>query len=183
MNYDNSDKIGNQFWKQRTKHGRDRIFNEPEILREAAETYFQWIDEHPIYKAEQKKGNTIIPKDSNLTDKQFDKVINPIAELPMIRPYTIEGLTLYLGVSVRYFDEFERSLDGKNDEKSLDFLTVLTYIKQTIRQSQFEGGAMGYFNPMIVSRLLGLKERTDVTTNDQEIQVANISFQSQPDKD
>lgn len=179
-NHDNSDKIGNQFWRQRTKHGRDRLFNDPEVLREAADNYFQWIDEHPHYKPEQKKGNTIIPKNADLTDEQFKQATENIVDIPTMRPYTLTGLCLYLNVHERYLSEFEDSLKGREDQLSLDFSTVLYYIRQTIYQSQMEGGMLGTFNPMIVSRLLGLKDRTDVTTNDEAIQ-CNISFQSQPE--
>ena len=34
----------NQFWKQRTKHGRDKIFTDPQILWEAACEYFEATD-------------------------------------------------------------------------------------------------------------------------------------------
>src|SRR3990167_8701476 len=33
--------IGNEFWKLRSKHGRDKIFSSPEILWDACNEYFQ----------------------------------------------------------------------------------------------------------------------------------------------
>ena len=34
----------NQFWKLRSKHGRDKIFKTPKILWEAACDYFEWCE-------------------------------------------------------------------------------------------------------------------------------------------
>ena len=44
-------RIGNQFWKFRSKHGRDKLFATPELLWDAACEYFDWMDEHPLYEA------------------------------------------------------------------------------------------------------------------------------------
>ncbi|WP_347174524.1 hypothetical protein [Parabacteroides goldsteinii] len=39
----------NQFWKLRSKHGRDILFSSPEFLWSAACEYFDWCDENPWY--------------------------------------------------------------------------------------------------------------------------------------
>lgn len=41
-------RIGNQFWKRRSKHGRDKLFKTPDVLWEAACEYFQWCDDNPL---------------------------------------------------------------------------------------------------------------------------------------
>jgi len=61
---------GNEFWKLRTKHGRDKIFSTPEILWDAACEYFQWVEDNPLYeqKAQFAQGQwntTDIPKMRN----------------------------------------------------------------------------------------------------------------------
>ena len=38
---------GNQFWKIRSKHGRDKLFATPELMLEAAMEYFEWCDANP----------------------------------------------------------------------------------------------------------------------------------------
>jgi len=43
--------IGNQFWKARSKHGRDKIFKTPDIMLEAAFGYFKWVEDNPLKKA------------------------------------------------------------------------------------------------------------------------------------
>ena len=39
---------GNQFWKLRGKHGRDRIIKDPVALEENANEYFQHCIDNPI---------------------------------------------------------------------------------------------------------------------------------------
>ena len=39
---------GNEFWKLRSKHGRDKIFSDPNMLWEAACEYFQWCQDNPL---------------------------------------------------------------------------------------------------------------------------------------
>ena len=38
----------NDFWKFRSKHGRDKLFESPELLWEEACKYFQWIKDNPL---------------------------------------------------------------------------------------------------------------------------------------
>ena len=160
---------GNQFWKLRSKHGRKRLFESPELLWEAASEYFEWCDEHPYLKQEQKKGNTIIPKDAKLSPDEFKEVSNPIAEIPTQRPYTMQGLCLYLDCGINYFNQFEESLREKKDELSKDFSLTITRIRQIVQDRQVSGGLTGSYNPMLIARLLGLKEKQDITSNDQSI--------------
>ena len=42
---------GNSFWKQRTKHGRDKIFANADLMWEAACEYFQWVEDNPLNEA------------------------------------------------------------------------------------------------------------------------------------
>lgn len=164
---------GNQFWKLRSKHGRNRLFESPELLLEAANEYFEWCDAHPYKKPEQKKGNTIIPKNF---EGSVDE-IKSIVEIETMRPYTLQGLCLYLDANTRYFEQFEKSIEGKDDEKSKDFSTVITRIRETIHSNQIDGGMIGAYNPMLTARILGLKEKQDITSNDKEIQgIASITI-------
>ena len=43
---------GNQFWKQRSTHGRKPIFETAEALEAACYEYFQWIEDNPLMAAE-----------------------------------------------------------------------------------------------------------------------------------
>jgi len=174
-------RIGNQFWKMRDKDGRNKIFETPEALLSIINEYFEWVDNNPFEKAEQKKGNTIIPKENNLTDEQFKKITNPIINIPSKRPYEFGELCVFMGVNSKYFNDFEDGLKGKTDDISKDFSDIITYTRDKIHSSIVMGGLLGTVNPMIASRIAGLKDRQDITSNDNELPVINISFQSKPD--
>ena len=168
--------IGNQFWKLRNKHGRDRLFASPELLLKASEEYFQWCDEHPYYKPEQKKGNTIVPKNSNLSDEKFKQAVQPIVNIETKRPYTLSGLYMYLQCNEHYIGQFEKSIADRTDPSSKDFSSILTHIRKVIETNQIEGSMIGAYNPMITARLLGLKERQDITIDDKSITTVSIKI-------
>jgi hypothetical protein len=151
----------NQFWKLRSKHGRDKLFASSELLWEAACQYFKWCDKHPWYKIEQIKGPIRPVKDKN-GEWQFP---SPIVEIPTQRPYTLTGLCLFLKCSSGYFRVFKSNL--KDEDK--DFLTVINAIEETIYTQKFEGAAVGAFNANIIARDLGLTDKTDITTGGEKI--------------
>ena len=76
---------GNQFWRMRSKHGRDKIFSSPEILWEAACEYFQWCDDNPWKKNE-------VCKTGLMAGLQVHS--------DTARPYTINGLCIFLDCSL-----------------------------------------------------------------------------------
>ena len=132
------------FWKRRTKHGRDKIFKTPEILREAAYDYFQSVIDNPL------KSEEIVKYRDYYETAQVNK----------LKPFTIAGLCIYLGVNSKYFNDFEYSLAGKTDQQSLDFSEVITHIKEVIYIQKFEGSASGFFSPAIIARDLGLVDKS-----------------------
>lgn len=147
----------NQFWKLRSKHGRDKLFVTPDLLWEAACEFFQWCDDNPFYEAEQVKQVGKAYKDEN------GKIVEPerIVSLPRMRPYTIQGLCLYLNCNTTYFNDFEKGLKGKEDDLSKDFSYVVSRIKETIYHQKFSGAAAGFFNANIIARDLGLIDKSD----------------------
>ncbi len=137
---------GNQFWKLRSKHGRDKLFSTPKILWEESCNYFQWVDENPLIEIviEKKKVNGI-----------GDKIVKE--QLPKMRPYTLHGLCLYLDCSTSYFREFKSSERGKDK----DFMAVITRIEEIVYNQKFEGASSGFFNANIISRDLGLIDKKE----------------------
>lgn len=136
---------GNEFWKLRSKHGRDKIFATPEIMWDAACEYFAYITDNPLQEQQ-----IIKYKDD------YEKVT-----LDKMRPFTLTGLCLYLDVNVQYFTDFEQSLQGKKDKSAKDFSLVLTRIRETIYSQKFEGASSGFFNPNIIARDLGLIDKSE----------------------
>ncbi len=136
---------GNQFWKLRSKHGRDKLFETPESMWEAACEYFQWCDDNPFIKSEAKV----------ISGGYKEAGSVEIAELPYMRPFTIHGLCAYLDCNTKYFNDFK---DAKHD----GFSDVLTRIQETIYNQKFSGAAAGFFNSNIIARDLGLADKKEV---------------------
>jgi len=128
---------GNQFWKNRSKHGRNTLFETPALLLETAQEYFEWCDSNPL-------------KEEKIFCFQGDIIKD---EITLKRVYTISGLCVYIGCSSSYFRNFKT--------ENQDFLTVLDYIRETIYTQKFEGASVGLFNASIIARDLGLKESVD----------------------
>lgn len=150
---------GNQFWKLRSKHGRDKLFENPELMWEAACEYFESIDSSPYIKKEAK---TI-----NIGDYQSEIAL---AELPVMKPYTLQGLCRYLDCNTVYFNQFKDNLK-ETDPQYEGFSKILTRIREVIYEQKFSGAASGFFNANIIARDLGLADKKDV-----EKKVTKLTF-------
>lgn len=158
---------GNQWWKLRSKHGRDKLFKTPKLLWDAACEYFQWCEENPL-------------KESQLVSFQGNSVLEVV---PKMRPFTMEGLCIYLDCNTAYFRQFKEALNGKTDQISKDFSTVIASIEEVVRNQQFSGAAAGFLNANIISRNLGLKDKTDVTSDGKSIAAPQINVISSTESD
>ena len=143
---------GNQFWKLRSKHGRDKLFETPELLLESAFEYFQWCDDNPLIKTESTK-----------TEKGFVE-----KEIPTQRPYTKDAFFLYIGCSETWLTNFKKNC-------SQDFLKVIDEIEKTITTNQLIGATVGMYNANIIARLIGLKEQTESTNLNINKEVKELS--------
>lgn len=137
---------GNQFWKARTKHGRDKLFSSPEALWESCCEYFQWAEDNPLieYKVTQYQGEVIT------------------MPVPKLRALTKAGLCYYLKVD-------ETTLNRYKEDQ--DFYSVIHEAEQVIYQQKFSGAAADLLNSNIIARDLGLAEKqmTDVTSKGQAL--------------
>ncbi len=129
---------GNKFWLLRSKHGRDKIFVSPKLLWEAACEYFEWAEKNPI------------------------KDPRSFGQRKIQRPFTIEGLCVYVGANTAFLRQFEDGLKGKEDAESKDFSTIIGTIKDVIFTQQYSNAAIGVLKENIVSRKLGLADRQEV---------------------
>jgi hypothetical protein len=131
--------IGNQFWKIRSKHGRDKLFATADLLWDAACEYFEWCDENPLMEIDFK-------------GKDADRV-----EIPKMRPYTLQGLCLYLGCNTAYL----RTFKAEHKESEQDFHTIITRIEEVVYNQKFTGAAAGFLNANIIARDLGLADKKE----------------------
>ena len=132
---------GNKFWLQRSSHGRKPLFSSPDDLWNAACEYFEWIEENPL-------------KESKAFAYQG---VVTIEEVNKMRPFTMNGLTLFLDISIQTFYDYK---------KREDFIEVIAKIEQCIYNQKFEGAAADLLNANIISRELGLADKQDLSSSD-----------------
>lgn len=134
---------GNSFWKMRTKHGRDAMFDDAEKLREACCEYFQWTEDNPLW--EDKVG--------------FYEGAATHTDTAKMRAMTISGLCLYLGIG----PDTWRDWRGKRD----DLTAVIRWADEVIKTQKFQGAAAGLLNANIIARDLGLSDKQLIQNLDE----------------
>jgi hypothetical protein len=160
---------GNQFWRLRSSHGRDKLFETPELLWEAAGEYFNWCDSHPWYKVQPNRSSQPAYYKEDEDPKEPEKLI----KIPQVIPYTLSGLCLYLDASERYWSNFrtetaKKLKDNPKDELSHDFMQVIDRVETIIKTQKLTGAAVGAFNANIVSRELGMADKIEARQVDKE---------------
>lgn len=128
---------GNQFWKARTTHGKDKLFTTPEILFSAACEYFEWCGANPIVEEKVFHAGGVITR----------------ADVELLRPFTIAGLNNFLEIS-------KETLAGYR--KLNDYIGVISKIESIIYDQKFTGATVGLFNSNIIARDLGLSDKQEV---------------------
>lgn len=131
---------GNQFWKARTKHGRDRLFASSESLWEACCEYFQWVEDNPLWE-------------SKLFSYQGE-ISEGVA--PKMRAMTISGLCLFLDINRGTWNEWR---------KVEDFSEIVAKAEEVIYSQKFAGAAADLLNANIISRDLGLTDKREVKSD------------------
>jgi hypothetical protein len=129
---------GNQFWKVRTKHGRDKLFASADLLWESCCEYFQWVEDNPLWEA-----------------KAFSYQGDSWVEyLPKMQAMTISGLCIFLDIDMSTWGEWR---------KSKDFSLVVMRADEIIKQQKFTGAAADLLNANIIARDLGLADKKELT--------------------
>ena len=137
-------KDGNQFWKKRSKHGRDRIIESAEFLAKAADEYFIECENNPIIELD------------------FKGMQATEVKLPHPRPFLKGEFARFCGCAG--WDTINMLKDV-----SKDFLEVIENIEGVIRDRKYTYAIVGMFNATIVSRDLGLVDKKDVTSKGKNI--------------
>lgn len=152
---------GNHLWKLRTKHGRNRLFSDANLLWGEACKYFDWADRNPRGKVE------LIKYKGEASE----------AEVPLGRMYSMHELTVYLGVSGSYFrtakgelrDKIEKS-NATSDE--VELLDTIERIEGIIQADQIGGAAVGIYATQLVNRLNGLSDNVNLTNTQPVVKVS-----------
>jgi hypothetical protein len=130
--------LGNQFWKVRSSHGRTPIFATPDILWEACEQYFQWVEENPLWESK---------------PFAYQGAVT-VGHMPKMRAMTISGLCIFLDIARKSWDEYRARQD---------YLPVVTRVEEIIRTQKFEGASADLLNPNIIARDLGLADKSELS--------------------
>lgn len=141
---------GNQFWKARTKHGRDKLFEDPEKLGEACAEYFQWVEDNPLWE-------------HRPFHYQGDVKLESV---PKMRAMTISGLCLFLDITTETWYQWRK----KND-----FSDICSQAETIIYNQKLSGAAADMLNASIIARELGLADKSDHTSSDGTMSPAKYS--------
>lgn len=155
-NKDHLFKTGNGFWKLRTKHGRDRIFESPADMWAAACEYFEACEKNPLYSTDF--------KGPHATEVQ----------MPKLRAFSMKRLCLFLGTNEAYFSQFKKTLPSLETSLQKDFSQVITAIEDTVFCQKFEGAAAGELNANLISRELGMADRIVAEVEDKRKQIDEL---------
>jgi len=144
---------GSQFWKRRTKHGKEKLFATKELLLDASYEYFEYMDSNKwVINEITKKINVNTPDD--ITKKKK----------PKSQPYSIEGLCLFLGCSFSWWRNSKlRFKNNPTNETESELLEAMEQIELIVFVNQFNGASIGEFDPRIMTSKLGLITKTENT--------------------
>lgn len=136
---------GNQLWRLGLENLRaSKTITTPEDLIAKCEGYFQWLDENQLQEA-------------RLVSFEGE---SRISNVPKMRSPTLAGLCLYLGITRDNWGRWRRGQDRA------DLLPVVEVVEQAMYEAKFTGAAAGLLNPLIISRDLGLADRSEITGKD-----------------
>lgn len=143
---------GNQFWNLRGRSGRHRKYTDPNKLWEDCLDYFQWARDNPLL-------------DMRVIAYQGEGYDHPT---PKMRAMSVVGLCNFLGISNRAWTKWKAERE--------DLVPIMEDAERVIYQQKFEGAAADLLNANIIARDLGLKDRTDVTSDDKPIESVKVHY-------
>jgi len=127
----------NKFWLQRSKHGRHKIFTSTDILLESAYEYFESVNNNNL-------------KEQKVFSNGRKMTVN------LMRPFTLRGLFVFLEIDRKTWELYS---------SREDFIPIITRIEDIIYTQKFEGAAAGLLKENIISRELGLADKTAIDFN------------------
>lgn len=136
---------GNQLWQTVVlKRGVRPIITDAFDLWEKAIAYFNWCDNNPLSKSELVKHQG--------DAEEFSVTLG--------RPYSMDALTIFIGVSGAYFRGRKATLTDKEADNTatteeLELLDTIHLIESVVRNQRFDGAAVGIFKENLISRVDG----------------------------
>jgi hypothetical protein len=131
---------------------KHKYIETPEILWDWFCEYVQWCKDNPRIKIE-------------YVGKDGDRV-----ETPLERPLTIEGFKILCFEKGCDIQRYWNNVEGAYNE----YVTIITRIRDIIRENQISGGMVGIYNPNLTARINNLKESTENINTNTNISILNI---------
>ena len=140
---------GNQFWKLVPSMGRKKLWEDPDVLQEACEEYFDYVVSTPLQEEQ------VLSRMGNPNFIKVDKM----------RTMSIQGLCVFLGITRPTWKNY---CDHEDYEA---FFGVTAYVEQVMYDYKLTGASAGLLNPSILARDLKLSDKieTDVTSGGKRI--------------
>lgn len=133
---------GNQFWKLRSDMSEDgRKISVKDLTKKIEEYIHRCVNE------------TL--KEVDFRGKDAERV-----ELPKMITMSIWGACVHIGISDSTWIEWRK------DKK---YTSIITRAETIFKAWNVEGASAGFLNSSIIARLEGLKDKQDITTNDESI--------------
>lgn len=145
-------KQGNKAWEKRSKHGRDAIFSDANVLLQEFSNYCVWASKNPWYSYEWKSESKGANMGSELVKKR----------IPLLRAFTLIDFAHYMGVSASWLRNFKANLKTSgvhSKEVITDFLTVIEHIEESIYNQKFSAAAAGLLKENLIARDLGIADK------------------------
>jgi hypothetical protein len=143
-------------YTSRGKDGQEIRYESPGSLLAQACKYFDWCDNNPWYKGELIRSGT-----------RAGEVI----EVPVARPYTVEGLCVFCGISMKTFRQYETDAA---------LCEVAGHLRTVIRQQQIEGDLIGIYDTAILLKIPDtLKEEEETQSRGLTINVLSQETKEQ----
>lgn len=146
---------GNTLYRLRKNPGKDKSYTVDEAY-DKANNYFEWCDDNPIIK--------MVTMNTKFGVKKTDEEYN--------RPYTLEGLCIYMDITTNTFRNWEKQeseIQKRNDldeekkkellESASAYLRFCTRVREIIRNQKYEGAVTGIFKENIIIRDLGYADK------------------------
>jgi hypothetical protein len=128
---------------------KHKYIETPEILWKYFTEYVEYESKNPMYKVE-------------YVGREGERVNTPLQV-----PITFEGFECYLADKdvIQDLGQYSANRDGEY----LEYVPIITRIRQNCFVQNFKGASVGLFNANIIAKKLGLADKTDITTNGEAI--------------
>lgn len=144
--------MSSELWKI-VGNGGVTVYDNAEDLWHKAEDYFLWCDCNPVTSK----------RTLNAGKRGGDKV-----EVEHVRPYSLKGLCLFCGVNEAWLKDMSVS-----DNKQSLWYMVVEKIMYIIYNQNVEGAYVDLFNPIMVSKVLGLDKPEDTSGKVTRVEIVD----------